>query len=398
MEKKEKLLEILNRGIVMQIFPSKEGFIENMLTRKMRFYIGADPTSNALHLSHAKNYMLLEEFRKLGHEVIVLIGDFTARIGDPTERATARKQLTREDVLVNVKSWVEQIKPLMDFSDNLNPPKIMYNHDWLSKLTMEDVVNLASNVTVQQMLERDMFEKRIKENKPIFLHEFFYPLMQGYDSVALDVDVELCGTDQIFNALMGRTLLKKINNKDKFVVAVNLMENPITKELMSKSNGTGIFLNFSAEDMFAGIMSQPDEMIKVFLVNNTRILLEEIEEIIKIENQRDAKMRAAFEVTRIFHGDQKAAFAQESFVTKFQKRIVPKDIEIIHVGIQEIPLFDIIKKIMPETSNSDIKRLIFQGGIKINSEMNRNLYEKIDIPEKGLNFKIGKKKWFKVIQ
>lgn len=395
---KEKILAVLDRGVIMQMLPSKEEFLEALATRKLRFYIGADPTSTALHLSHAKNYMLLEEFRKLGHEVIVLIGDFTARIGDPTERATARKQLTREEILVNVKSWVEQIKPLMDFDAKVNPPKIMYNNDWLAKLTMEDVVNLASNVTVQQMLERDMFEKRMGENRPIFLHEFMYPLMQGYDSVAMDVDVELCGTDQIFNALMGRTLLKKLKNKDKFVVAVNLMENPKTHELMSKSRGTGIFLNSSAEDMFAGIMAQPDEMIKVFLINNTRLPLDEIEKILLADNPRDAKMRTAFEVTRIFHSDSEAQAASDAFVQKFQKRETPDEMETINVGASEVSAFDMVKKLISDLSNGDIKRLFTQGGIKMNTETKSQLDELITIPKEGLVVKVGKRKWFKVIK
>lgn len=395
---KEKILAVLDRGIIMQMLPSKEEFLEALATRKLRFYIGADPTSTALHLSHAKNYMLLEEFRKLGHEVIVLIGDFTARIGDPTERATARKQLTREEILVNVKSWVEQIKPLMDFDAKVNPPKIMYNNDWLAKLTMEDVVNLASNVTVQQMLERDMFEKRMGENRPIFLHEFMYPLMQGYDSVAMDVDVELCGTDQIFNALMGRTLLKKLKNKDKFVVAVNLMENPKTHELMSKSRGTGIFLNSSAEDMFAGIMAQPDEMIKVFLVNNTRLPLDEIEKILLAANPRDAKMKAAFEVTRIFYSDSEAQASSDAFVQKFQKRETPDEMETISVGASEMSAFDMVKKLVSDLSNGDIKRLFTQGGIKMNTETKSQLDELIAIPKEGLVVKVGKRKWFKVIK
>lgn len=395
---KEKILAVLDRGVIMQMLPSKEEFLEALATRKLRFYIGADPTSTALHLSHAKNYMLLEEFRKLGHEVIVLIGDFTARIGDPSERATARKQLTREEILVNVESWVEQIKPLMDFNAKVNPPKIMYNNDWLAKLTMEDVVNLASNVTVQQMLERDMFEKRLEENRPIFLHEFMYPLMQGYDSVAMDVDVELCGTDQIFNALMGRTLLKKLKNKDKFVVAVNLMENPKTHELMSKSRGTGIFLNSSAEDMFAGIMAQPDEMIKIFLINNTRLPLDEIEKILLAENPRDAKMKAAFEVTRIFHGDSESQAASDAFVQKFQKRETPDEMETISVGASEMSAFDMVKKLGSDLSNGDIKRLFAQGGIKMNTETKSQLDEMISIPKEGLVVKVGKRKWFKVIK
>jgi tyrosyl-tRNA synthetase len=389
--------KVLDRGVVVQILPTKEEFRKKLLSgEKLRFYIGADPTSKALHLSHAKNYMLLEEFRQLGHEVIVLIGDFTARIGDPSDKATARKQLSREEVLENVKSWVEQIKPLMDFSTKENPAKIMYNHDWLSKLTMEDVVNLASNVTVQQMLERDMFQKRLKEERPIFVHEFMYPLMQGYDSVAMDVDVEMCGTDQIFNALMGRTLLKKFRNKDKFVVAVNLMENPVTGELMSKSKGTGIFLDFSPEDMYGGIMAQADEMIKVFLVNNTRLPLDEIDEIMKTSNPRDAKMRAAFEVVKIFHGVEKAQAAQDVFVQKFQKKEVPDEMEEIIFSSDAVSLFDILKKCLAGTSNSDIKRLVEQGGVKIEGEVKKGLEDNIALSDSGLVLKAGKLKWFRI--
>lgn len=186
--------------------PRQESFRVRLLSgEKMRFFIGFDVTAPTLHLSHAKNIMLLEKFRKLGHETIVLFGDFTARIGDPTSEKSARTQLSREEVLHNIAAWKEQIAPPMDFGDEVNPPRVKYNHDWLSKLSFEDVIRLASNFTVQQMLERDV-EKRMQEQLPIYLHEFFYPLMQGYDSVAMDVDVELCGTDQTFNVLAGRTL------------------------------------------------------------------------------------------------------------------------------------------------------------------------------------------------
>src|SRR3989338_10644515 len=239
---KKRIEEILERGVVSEILPSKEEFVAKLMSgQRLKIYIGADPTSNALHLSHAKNYMFLEELRQLGHEVIVLVGDFTAQIGDPTDNTATRVQLSEEEVNTNVKSWISQIKPLMSFGDRKNPPKIKYNSEWLSKMTWKDELLLASNFTVQRMLERDMFDKRLKNDAPIYLHEFQYPLMQGYDSVAMDVDVELCGTDQVFNALVGRTLLKRLKNKDKFVVAVNLMENPKTKELMSKSRGTGVF-------------------------------------------------------------------------------------------------------------------------------------------------------------
>ncbi|MEK7553013.1 MAG: tyrosine--tRNA ligase, partial [Patescibacteria group bacterium] len=254
---KQRLEEIFNRGIVTEILPTRAELFERLLSgERLKVYLGVDPTSDALHLSHAKNFMFLEELRQLGHEVIVLIGDFTARIGDPTGRAEARPALTSEQIAQNVSAWLVQINRLLNFADPDNPPRLLYNSQWLSRLTFEEIISLAANFTVQQMLERDMFEQRLERQQPIHLHEFLYPLMQGYDSVAMDVDIELCGTDQTFNALAGRTLMKRLKNKEKFVVAVNLMENPKTKELMSKSRGTGVFLNATPSDMYGQIMKQ----------------------------------------------------------------------------------------------------------------------------------------------
>lgn len=398
MKSKQEIIDsLLNRGVIVNILPTREELEKKLNSdEKLKIYIGADPTSGALHLSHAKNYMILEEFRQLGHEVYVLIGDFTARIGDPTEKTSARKQLSREDVNVNVENWLRQIKPLMDFEAKVNPPKVVYNHDWLAKLTMEEVVNLASNFTVQQMLERDMFEKRMGENKPIFLHEFLYPLMQGYDSVALDVDIELCGTDQIFNALAGRTLLKKLKNKDKFVVAVNLMENPATGELMSKSRGTGIFLDFSPEDMYGGIMAQPDEMIKVFLVNNTRMPLAEIDKLLSEDNPRDAKMKTAKMITEIFHGAELANKAEETFVSKIQKKEAPEDVKEISLGFESETLFNILKKALVDMSGSEIRRLIPQNAIRLEGEVKNDEKEIIKLNHEGMILNVGKRIWLKI--
>ena len=389
---------ILNRGVIVGVLPDEESFLNRLAsTTPMRIYIGADPTSTALHLSHAKNYMLLEEFRKLGHEVIVLFGDFTARIGDPTDRTTARKQLSTKEVQANVAQWLNQIKPLMDFNAEINPPQVRFNADWLAKLTMEDVVALTSMVTVQRMLERDMFEKRINEEKPIHLHEFLYPLMQGYDSVAMDVDAELCGTDQTFNALMGRTLLRNFKKKEKFVVTVHLMENPKTGELMSKSRGTGVFLDSTPFDMFGSIMAQPDEMIELLLVNNTRISLTEIAEIMKTENPRDAKMRAAFEVTRIFHGNDAASLAQKNFVTRVQKGGSDDDAPEVIITKREITMYELVQTCMSgNTSNAEIRRLIDQGSVKINGEKCKDLEFIVIVPSEGINLRVGKKRWFKV--
>lgn len=398
MDLEQRIDDILDRGVLVEFLPSKEAFKARLLKtdQPMRIYIGADPTSTALHLSHAKNYMLLEELRTLGHKVYVLIGDFTARIGDPTDKSTARTQLTRDEVETNVRGWVEQIRPLMNFDDPVNPPELVYNNDWLGKLTMEDVVNLASNVTVQRMLERDMFQKRMSEEKPIFLHEFLYPLMQGYDSVALDVDAELCGTDQTFNALMGRKLQRVINNKEKFVIVVNLMANPITGELMSKSRGTGIFLNFTPFDIYGAIMSQPDEMTEVFLINNTRIPKDAIKEILA-GNPRDAKMRAAWEVTRVIHGVDAANQAQDNFVRIVQNKEVGGDIPTVHVPAGTWSLMDMLTRCEPDMSKSELRRLLAGNAIKVDGDVVTDEHLACAIAPEGTVVKIGKKKWYRLI-
>ncbi len=397
-EKTAQIDAILSRGVLVEVLPNKDAFRARLLEgTPLKIYLGADPTSGALHLSHAKNYMLLEEFRTLGHQVFVLIGDFTARIGDPTDKTTARQQLSKEEVTANVTGWLSQIAPLMDFNDPHNPPQIVYNNDWLSKLTMEDVLQLSAHFTVQHILERDMFEKRMQEGKPIYLHEFMYPLMQGYDSVMLDVDAELCGTDQIFNALVGRTLLRKMKGKEKFVAAVNLMEDPETGALMSKSRGTGIFLDATPFDMYGGIMAQPDSMIRVFLINNTRIPLPEIEHILETLSPRDAKMRTALEITTIFHGKEAAEAAQDKFVTVFQKREVAEDIEEKYVSSDRLSVFDLVRTCLDDTvSNSEIRRLIEQRSVKVDGVVAGTPADLVTILPEGSVCTVGKRKWFKV--
>ena len=390
---KFKIDSILNRGVITNILPSKEDFRKKLLSGdRIRMYIGVDPTSTSLHLSHAKNYLLLEEFRQLGHQVIVLIGDFTARIGDPSERSDARKQLSKDEIQYNVESLLKQFKPLMDFTDTENPPRVCHNAEWLAKLTFEEVINLAAHFTVQQMLERDMFEKRINNGNPIHLHEFLYPLMQGYDSVAMDVDAELCGTDQTFNALAGRTLLRKIKNKDKYVVIVNLLENPATKELMSKSKGTGVFLDTSASEMYGGIMAQPDEMIEPLLINLTRLSFEAIDEMKKL-HPRDAKMRLAQEIVEMYHGEKSAEHAEENFVQTFQKREAPSDTIKIITKEGEL-LVDVLLKAKVVTSKTDFRRLI-EGGAVTAHKTGEKIIDPAQKVVSGI-FKIGKRRFVAV--
>ncbi len=359
--------------------------------RRLKIYIGFDPTSTALHIGHAKNLMFLEELRRLGHEVVVLFGDFTAMIGDPDKAAT-RRQLTPEDVKKNVADWVRQIKPIIDFEDKTNPAKIAYNSEWLAKLTFTDVVHLASNFTVQQFIERDLFQKRLKEGNPIHLHEFMYPLMQGYDSVAMDVDAELCGTDQIFNALAGRTLMKRLKNKDKFVIALNLLANPKTGELMSKSNGTGVFIDQPAAGLYGAIMALPDSMIEPLFMNCTRLPMNEKEALMS-KGPRDAKAAVAFDIVKRFHGEAEAKKAQEAWNATFAKGAVPEDVTEVSLKSGE-SLADALIKAPIVESKTEWTRLVRDGAVRTEKD------EKIDDPKFAPTgdtvLKIGKRRFVRV--
>ena len=337
--------------------------------------------------------MFAEELRQLGHEVIILFGDFTAQIGDPSDKAATRKQLTVEDVKKNVAGWVAQVKPLLNFDDKENPPLIKYNSEWLSKLSFTDVVNLASNFTVQQMLERDMFAKRLKENTPIHLHEFMYPLMQGYDSVAMDVDIEICGTDQTFNALAGRTLLKRMKNKDKFVIALNLIANPKTGELMSKSNGTGVFIDQPSNSLFGAVMSLPDPMLEPLFLNCTRISTTEKDSLMK-EGPRQAKAHLAFDIVKRFHGEPAAKSAEEAFEKTFAKGGVPEDIQEIQLGADESLAEVLIKSGIVE-SKTEWRRLVLDGAVKNDDS---KITDPNFTPTETVVLKVGKRRFVKIIK
>lgn len=391
-----KIDEILDRGTIVEVFPSKKSLKEKLLSgKKMRFYIGLDATAPTLHLSHAKNFIFLEKIRKLNHEVIILFGDFTARIGDPTGNSSARKKLSRKEVLDNIKKWKKLISPLMDFNNKQNPPIIRHNHKWLSKITMEDFIDLASNLTVQQLMARDMFQQRIKEKKPIYLHEFIYPLMQGYDSVVMDVDVEVCGTDQTFNALIGRDLLKKNKQKDKQIITLTLMENPKTGEMMSKSKGVGVFLGGTATQMYGEIMSQNDEMTELLFINNTNLPLDEIKEIMKSENPKDSKEKLSFEIVKIFYGEKEAIKAQNEFKKVFQKKEIPSEIKEVKIKEKEIKIIDLLVLTGLAKSKGEARRIIDQKGFKLNGKKEVE-WKKIIRPEKGMVLSVGKRKFIKL--
>lgn len=364
--------EITSRSIA-EVYPSKQALAKKLAEGKqLTFYVGIDPTADYVHLGHSTNYLLLERLHKLGHKIIVLVGDFTAMIGDPSDKTSMRTPLTKEDVKANLKTFKEQIGKILDFETKDNPIEFKFNSHWLSPLTFQDSVELASNFTVQQMLERDAFEKRIKQQKPLFVHEFFYPLMQGYDSVAMDVDGEIGGTDQTFNMLAGRTLLKRYKDKEKFVITTTLLENPETGEkMMSKSLGTGIGLNESPKEMFIKTMQLPDAGILQTFVDCTRLDMGEIKAIEKRlksdENPRDIKMILAREIVTMYHGKEEAEIAEKRWISEISNKELATDIKTIKFD-HDTDLIEKIVELGIVDSKSKARRLIEEGAVKVNEE------------------------------
>jgi tyrosyl-tRNA synthetase len=398
---KEKINDLLTRG-VSAIYPTKEKLEEKLLSgQKIRIYAGADATGPSIHLGHTKILHKLEKLRQMGHEVIVLFGDFTAKIGDPTDKKATRVRLTDEEIQNNLKNWKEQISKIINLDDKKNPAKIVFNSEWLSKMNLSDVVDITANFTVQQMIERDMFEQRIKEGKPIYLHEFLYPMMQGYDSVHLDVDLEIGGSDQTFNMLAGRTLLSKLKEKEKFVLVVELIEDPKTgKKLMSKSEGDAIWLDDSANEMFGKILALSDDSIIPMMISTTLLETKEIKkfenDLKKGVNPKEIKIILAKEVVKIYHGEKEAEEAEKNFQKTFSnKESMPNDVVKLSVTAESILVDSLIKNEIV-SSKSEWRRLVNEGAVK-DLKSAEKITDPNQIVRDNLDLKIGKKKFVKVI-
>ncbi len=393
---KDHIDELLSRGI-SNIYPSKE-FVQAQIVKgkKLTIYLGIDPTGPTLHLGHAIPIKKLSEFQKAGHKVILLMGDFTAMIGDPTDKGTARKQLTHTEVMANLKNYKKQASALLNFKGK-NKAEIKFNSKWLGKMNFEDVIDLASKMTVQQMLERDMFKKRTEENKPIFIHEFLYPLMQAYDSVAMNVDGELGGNDQIFNMLCGRDLMKTLKNKEKFVISVKLLEDNNGKK-MGKSDGNMAKLSDNADLMYSSIMSWNDGLLVSSFELCTNIPMFEIEIIRKnIEttsaNPRDIKMRLARSIVTIYHGEKNAEEAEKNWENTFSKKEIPDNIGSINAKVEDL-LIDLFLSNKIVASKMEFRRLVESGAIT-NLTNDEKILSANDVAKNGV-YRIGKKRFCKI--
>jgi len=393
--KKTSIEQLLNRGVA-EVLPNKKSLANLMNQRSIKLYLGIDPTGALLHLGHAVVLRKLQQFAELGHEVILLIGNGTVKIGDPTGRDESRPVLTDEEIEKNWKNWKEQASTILDFS----MIKVLHNGDWLDQLNYSDIVKLLAKTTVQQLLERDMFQERLKQGKPIHGHEIIYPLLQGYDSVVMNVDLELGGTDQTFNMMMGRTLQKAYNNHEKWVLTTPII-NGTDGRKMSKSFNNFVALTEDEKQMYGKLMSVNDELIVEYLTLLTDLSIDEIKEIeLKLqagENPMEYKKKMAFAITADLHSETEAKKAQEHFERTVQGNEIPTDVQTIKINSQQIRVLDLLNTCNPSQSNAQLKRLCEQGGVKIlpNGEILKDPQEIINISDDFI-LKIGKRSFYKI--
>lgn len=390
--------DLLTRGVTA-VYPNPKAFKKRLLKKTpLKIYLGVDPSGAVLHLGHSVVLRKLRIFQDLGHQVILLIGDFTGRIGDPTDKSAARPKLSHQQVLKNAASYRRQTSKILKFGGP-NRAKLAYNSRWHDRLSFAEVIKLASYFTVQQLQEREMFQKRRRLKKPIYLHEFLYPVLQAYDSVALEVDAELGGSDQIFNMLTGRELVRALLRKEKYVLATKLLVGSDGQK-MGKSLANFIPITAEPGEMFGRVMTIKDQLIIHYFTLATSLPLVKINQIEKNLKSKNlspmaAKKQLAFEIVKLYHGQVKAARAQREFTRVFQQKLAPSRVPLIRVRSQGDPLLKLVLGTGLVTSKSEAKRLIKSGGVRLDRRKIRNPDQKIT-PQSGQIIKIGKHNFGKI--
>ena len=335
----------------------------------LRVKLGLDPSAPDIHLGHTVVLRKLKQFQDLGHQIVLIIGDFTGRIGDPSGKSAARKPLTEEQVLANAKTYEDQIFKILD----RDKTEVHFNSEWLGKMNFADVLTLAAKYTVARMLERDDFQKRDTEGRPISLHEFMYPLMQGYDSIATKADIEFGGTDQKFNLIVGRHLQNETGMEPQVVITMPLLEGLDGVQKMSKSLGNYIGIDEEPTEMYGKAMSIPDELMARYFMLVTDMPREEQEQLAQglkdgSVHPRDAKMLLAKTIVELYHGAAAAEAAEQEFVRVFQERDLPSEIEELSIDAAEVWLPQLLHAAGMVSSNSEGKRMIQQGSVRVNGE------------------------------
>ena len=389
----DEQIEILRRGCV-EIVQEQE-LVERLREgRPLRVKAGFDPTAADLHLGHTVLLQKLRQFQQLGHHVIFLIGDFTARIGDPTGRSETRPALSREAIDKNAQTYVDQVAKVLD----LTTVEVRRNSEWLDKLGSDGMLRLASQYTVARMLERDDFEKRYRDHQPIAVHEFLYPLIQGYDSVALDADVEIGGTDQKFNLLVGRDLQRAHGKKPQVVLTLPLLEGRDGQQKMSKSLGNAIGVCDEPSEMYGALMSISDElMLRYYELLSDRSLSEVAEIRAGNVHPMAAKKALAAEIVARFHGASAAAGATEAFERRFQKKEVPAEMQevVLPAEFRATTIVELLSRAGLVKSKSEARRLTEQGGVRIDGRRLTDPTESIELAESAV-VEVGKRRIVRV--
>ncbi|MBM7866223.1 tyrosine--tRNA ligase [Heliobacterium gestii] len=400
----DRQLALLRRGTA-EIVPEEDLVkkLEKAIVEKrpLRIKLGLDPTAPDIHLGHTVVLRKLRDFQDLGHQVVIVIGDFTGRIGDPSGKSETRKQLTEEEVNRNAATYKEQIFKVLDPAKT----EMTFNSHWLQPLNFADILQLAAKYTVARMLERDDFSKRMRENLPIGVHELFYPLMQGYDSVALRADVELGGTDQKFNLLVGRVLQKEYGQEPQVALMMPILEGLDGVNKMSKSLGNYIGVNESPREIYGKTMSIADELMVRYFELVTRVPAEEIQAIAEgvksgALHPRDVKMRLAREIVALFHGVEAAQNAQEEFINIFQKKELPDEIPDFVVPADQIAdgQVGLVKALVLSglaASNGEARRKIGEGAVKVNHETVKDINAMVPVGDTLL--RLGKRKFVRLV-
>lgn len=376
----------------------REELKEKLLNGKqLTIKLGIDPTGYDLHLGHMVVVHKLKEFQELGHKIILIFGNFTGQIGDPSGKSEARPLRTQSELEQNAVHYLKQVSSVLD----VEKIETRWNADWLSSLHFGDVIQLASQFTVAQMLERDMYQERIKAKKPISIHEFMYPLMQGYDSVALEADVELGGTDQTFNLHAGRTIQRAYGQEPQSIMTVPILLGTDGRKKMGKTTGNYIGVDDVPEDMYGKVMSISDEMILDYFELAARVSAKQIKKIKdrleKGENPKDVKMELARSIVTLYFDKKVAEKAEEHFKTVFQKKDIPDKIEIVEVSKIKWNVVDLIFELELCPSKSEGRRLIQGGAVKVDSSKIESIDETVKLSEDGILIQVGKRKFRRVL-
>lgn len=387
----DKIEELLTRGVA-NIIPGKKEMQELLQSgKKLNIYLGIDPTATRIHLGHAVPLRKLQAFAELGHNVTFLIGDFTALIGDTSDKDSERPVLTKEQIHENFRDYKKQAEKIVDFSK----VRVVHNSDWLSKLSFEDIVRLNQHFSVGDFVGRELIRRRLQENKRVGLHEVLYPVMQGYDSYFMDTDIQIGGTDQTFNMQAGRTLQKDLRDKESFVLAMEFLIGTDGKK-MSKTGGNAIWLEENARDMFAKVMAIEDSLIVEYFKLGTKVPMQKVYDtetrLASGEHPMHLKRDLALEIVKEFHGEEAALEAAEYFKRTVQEKEMPEEIPVHFFDIDELNIVEILTHAGLASSNSEAKRLIEQGGVTIDSVKIENPNQMISIVDNSI-LRVGKRNY-----